>query len=57
MHSLLKCDIPKVVWCNWKNYPVNLDAFYGDFTDLALQFTTSGTNQDLEAFFVMAWSI
>lgn len=57
MHSLLKCDIPKVVWCNCKNYLVNLDAFYGDFTDLDLQFTTSGTNQDLETFFVTAWSI
>ena len=48
---------PKEVWSSCLNCPVDQETNSGDFTDLAFQFITNGTTQDLETFFVTAWPI
>ena len=51
LHALIHCDTPKEVWSNWLNCPVEQETNSGDYFDLALQFITNGTTQDLETFF------
>ena len=57
LHALIHCDTPKEVWSNWLNCPVDQETNSGDYFDLALQFITNGTTQDLETFFITAWPV
>ena len=45
------------MWSSCLNCPVDQETNFGDFTDLAFQFITNGTTQDLETFFVTAQPI
>ena len=57
LHSLVFCDLARQVWGKWKDFPVNLRSNYLDIVDIALDFMAAGTLQDLELFFVTAWSL
>jgi len=56
-HSLIYCDIVRRVWDCWSDRPVEILSIPLDFFDLALEIMTQGTTQDLEFFFITAWSI
>nr|POF08236.1 hypothetical protein CFP56_74404 [Quercus suber] len=55
-HTLLHCDHAKMTWAFWYNCPVDLSTSC-DLVDIALNFIAKGSSNDLELFFVVAWSI
>ena len=57
IHSLIFCGLARQVWDNWKECPLNLKSDYLDISDIALTILADGTSQDLENFFVTAWSL
>lgn len=53
-HSLVFCDNARQVWNRWDECPVNLRAVPLDISDIAMEFLSKGTSQDLETFFGVA---
>lgn len=56
-YALLHCDHAKMTWAFWHNCPVDLSSPSCDLVDIAFDFIAKGSLNDMELFFVIAWSI
>ncbi|KAK9999247.1 hypothetical protein SO802_018850 [Lithocarpus litseifolius] len=56
-HTLLHYSHAKHTWSCWQCCPTDLSAFPQDISDLAVKLIDKGSPQDLELFFMAAWSI
>ena len=56
-HALFLCDHAKLTWAQWHTCPVDIFSSSRDPVDIALDIIENGSSNDLELFFVVAWSI
>ena len=56
-HALFLCDHAKLTWAQWHTCPVDVTYSSREPIDIALDIIEHGSQNDLELFFEVAWSI